>query len=275
MNRAEAAAAVALSACALALGAARAQDAGPCLPGAKAIKREGVEQCVTPQGKLHGTVRVRSEATGKVVLEQRWVNDQLDGPARAWHDNGRVESETAYKAGKPDGAWKEWWPSGALASEALYRQGERAGTWTLYYDTGKPAWQRVYGQGGKLRSEATWDEKGRRDGEDLSRVVIARVMHGARPALRLCYEAELQSNPKLKGELRVYFEIGPSGAVQGAKLEESTVRNGKVEQCVLQRLGKVEFPRPPHGEPIPISFPFNFKGAAVKQSDLPPPDEDL
>ncbi|HZN93434.1 MAG TPA: hypothetical protein VFB81_12055, partial [Myxococcales bacterium] len=96
-------------------GGARAADAeNPCLPGAKLIKRESVEQCVTPQGKLHGLVRVRSGNGGKIVLEQRWVNDQLDGPMRTWHDNGKVESESAYKAGKPDGTWKEWWPSGTL-----------------------------------------------------------------------------------------------------------------------------------------------------------------
>jgi TonB family protein len=241
------------------------------------VKREGVEQCVTPQGKLHGMVRVRSEATGKVVLEQRWVNDQLDGPARGWHDNGQLESESSYKAGTPDGAWKEWWPNGLPASESQYRMGERTGTWTLLYGSGKPAWQRVYGPGGKLKSEATFDESGKKDGKELSRAVIARVMHGARPALRLCYEAELQSDAKLKGQLRVDFEIGPSGAVQGAKLEESTLHNGKVEQCVLKSLARVEFPRPPDGQPVPISFPFTFKGAQAKQpkqSDLPPPDED-
>ena len=253
-------------------GGARAADAeNPCLPGAKLIKRESVEQCVTPQGKLHGLVRVRSGNGGKIVLEQRWVNDQLDGPMRTWHDNGKVESESAYKAGKPDGTWKEWWPAGTLAGESQYRTGERTGTWTLYYQGGKPAWQRVYGPGGKLKSEATFDQAGARNGKELSASVVARVMHGAKAPLRLCYESELPADPKLKGNLRVDFEISPSGAVQGQKLEESTLHNSRVEQCVLKNLAKVEFPRPPGGEAVPVSFPFTFKG---EKPSLPPPDED-
>jgi len=230
-----------------------------CPAGTKLIKRDQVEQCVTKDGKIEGLVRVKSDA-GKVILEQRWANDQLDGPGHTWHDNGKMESETFYKAGKPDGAWKQWWPSGVPASESQYRAGERAGTWTLYYQGGKPAWQRVYGPDGKLKSEATFDEAGKRNAKELSPSVVARVMHGARPALRLCYEAELPANPKLKGSMRVDFEIGPSGAVQGQKLEESSVKNANVEQCVLKNLAKVEFPRPPGGEAVPVSFPFTFKG---------------
>jgi hypothetical protein len=252
-------------------GAAEAADEGPCLPGAKVIKRDHVEQCVTPQGKLHGLVRVRSEEGGKLVLEQRWVNDQLDGPMRTWHDNGKLESESAYKAGQPDGAWKEWWPSGALAGESQYRNGERVGTWKLYYRDGKPAWQRLYGAGGKLAADVSFDAGGKKVTGELPKEVVARVMYGARAALRLCYEGELPSDPKLKGSLRVDFEIGPSGAVQNQKLEESTLHNARVEQCVLKNLAKVEFPRPPKGEAVPVSFPFTFKG---QQPRLPPPDED-
>jgi hypothetical protein len=114
-------------------------------------------------------------------------------------------------------------------------------------------------------------ESGKPETGDLKAAVIARVMHDAKPSLRLCYEGELPANPKLEGKLRVYFEIGPSGAVQGQKLEESSLRNGRVEQCVLQTLAKVEFPRPPDGEAVPISYPFVFHG---DPSQLPPPDEE-
>ena len=72
-----------------------------CPAGTKLIKRDQVEQCVTPQGKVNGVVRVKSDS-GKVILEQQWVNDQLDGPGHTWHDNGKMESETFYKAGKHD-----------------------------------------------------------------------------------------------------------------------------------------------------------------------------
>jgi MORN repeat protein len=239
-----------------------------CPQGTKLVKRDQVEQCVTPDGKLNGVVRVKSNA-GKVILEQRWANDQMDGPGHTWHDNGKMESETFYKAGKPDGAWKEWWPSGALAGESQYRAGERVGTWTIYYQSGKPAWQRVYGPGGKLKSEATFNLAGQKDAKELSPSVVARSMHGARASLRLCYEAELPANPQLKGKLRVDFEIGPSGAVQNQRLEESTLKNAKVEQCVLKNLAKVEFPRPPDGEAIPVSFPFVFMG----EKEQPAPGE--
>src|SRR5262245_30242660 len=154
----------------------------PCLPGAKLIKRAPVEQCVTPDGRLHGLVRVRSEKDGKIVLEQRWVNGQMDGPLRTWHDDGKPATEAWYKAEKPDGAWKAWWPSGVLADETQYKAGVRTGTWTLYFASGKPAWQRVYGVGGKLKSEAIFDESGKRNDRELTAGVVARVMHGEKPA---------------------------------------------------------------------------------------------
>jgi hypothetical protein len=155
--------------------------------------------------------------------------------------------------------------------ESQYRAGERTGTWTLYYQGGKPAWQRVYGPGGKLKSETVFDEAGKKETRELPRGVVARVMHGAKPSLRLCYEGELPADPKLKGDLRVDFEIGPTGAVRNQKLEESTLRNARVEQCVLKNLAKVEFPRPPGGEVVEVSFPFSFKG---EKGVLPPPDEE-
>jgi hypothetical protein len=242
----------------------------PCLPGAKLIKRDGVEQCVTPQGKLHGMVRVHSPTSGKVILDQRWENDQQEGPGHTWHDGGKMESESSYKAGQPDGTWKTWWASGTLAGESQYRRGVRTGTWTLYYRNGQPAWKRVYGPDGKLKSETMFAETGKPETAELKPPVVARVMHDARASLRLCYESELPANPKLQGKLRTYFEVGPSGAVQGQKLEESTLHNGKVEQCVLRTLAKVEFPRPPDGEAVPIVYPFVFHGDT---SQLPPPDE--
>src|SRR3954467_229175 len=83
----------------LLVSALLAADAdNPCLPGAKLLKRDGVDQCVTPQGKLHGLVRVHSPTTGKVILDQRWENDQQEGPGHTWHDSGKMESESFYKA---------------------------------------------------------------------------------------------------------------------------------------------------------------------------------
>jgi TonB family protein len=88
--------------------------------------------------------------------------------------------------------------------------------------------------------------------------------------LRYCYEEQLQRFPKLQGSLRVDFEIAPSGAVQNAKLAESTLKNAAAEKCVVKGVEKFEFPRPLHKEALAISFPFHFRGVPEK----PLPDEE-
>lgn len=231
------------------------------------MKRENVEQCVTQGGKLHGLVRVKSQRSGKVVLEQRWENDRLEGPGRTWHDNGKLASETQHRQGKPDGRWKEWWDSGLLETDSEWKAGVRVGTWMVLYEDGRPAWTRTFDQTGALKSEVIYEQGQRKpfQGEGLPKSIIARIIRAHRASVRLCYEEQLQRLPGLAGKVRVDFEIAPDGSVKEATLHESTLGSREVEACVLDRVRKMEFPRPLGGEGVAVSFPFVFKGAPEEE----------
>lgn len=252
--------------CSAAVALLLAAGPDPCLPGAKVVKRDNVEQCVTAQGKLHGLVRVKSSA-GKVILEQRWENDVQEGPGRTWHDNGKLASETSHRRGKPHGRWKEWWGSGLLETDSEWRDGVRTGTWMVLYEDGRPGWTRTYGAAGALKSE-TLNELGQQKafkGPGLPKEIIARIIRAHRAPVRLCYEEQLQRNPALAGKVRVDFEIALDGSVKGAALHESTLKSPAVEKCVLDRVQKMEFPRPLGGETVSVSFPFTFKGVPEEE----------
>ena len=243
----------------------------PCLPGAKLVKRGGVEQCVTPQGKLHGLVRVNSPTNGKVILEQRWENDQQDGPGHTWHDDGKMESESVYKAGQPDGAWKTWWPSGSSPAnrstgkgsacrhvDPLLRSrhaGLAADVWT-----GREAQVR-----GPLR-------RGRNTGtkEPQAPNLIARVMHDARPA---CASATRASCPRTRS-----WQATSGCTSRSAPPARSRARSWRSPRCTMARRSSAcsrpwrrwSSPRRPTASAVPISYPFVFHG---DPSQLPPPDE--
>ena len=67
----------------------------------------------TKDGKfvgLHQTFSSDQRFLGKPLLEETWVNGELDGPYKKWSNmDGSPEEEGTYKAGKKIGTWKRWY----------------------------------------------------------------------------------------------------------------------------------------------------------------------
>ena len=61
----------------------------------------------------------------------------------------------------------------------------------------------------------------------LSKEVIRRVIQRHINEVRFCYEQELNSRPDISGRVQVKFIISPSGAVQAANVESSTLGSRK------------------------------------------------
>ena len=64
----------------------------------------------------------------------------------------------------------------------------------------------------------------------LSKEVIRRVIQRHINEVRFCYEQELNSRPDLAGRVQVKFIISPSGAVQAANVESSTLGSPTAER---------------------------------------------
>jgi TonB family protein len=90
----------------------------------------------------------------------------------------------------------------------------------------------------------------------LSREVIRRIIHRHVNEVRYCYAQELNARPDLQGRVAVKFIIAPTGAVQAAALASSTLGNSKVEQCVVDAVGRWLFPAPEGGGIVVVTYPF-------------------
>ncbi len=94
----------------------------------------------------------------------------------------------------------------------------------------------------------------------MSKEIILRVIRKHRNQVRYCYEKQLAAEPKLSGEATLKFAIAPTGKVQTAVIQSSSVGNASLEKCVLAAVRRMKFPSTGGGIVV-VSFPFIFRTA--------------
>jgi hypothetical protein len=90
----------------------------------------------------------------------------------------------------------------------------------------------------------------------LSAEQIRRVVMAHQGALRACYEIEAEKDPNLRGGVTVAWTIDPGGAVTSANLAGTTIRNQRVEGCVLRQVRTWRFPASEGTSQA--TYPFSF-----------------
>ena len=93
---------------------------------------------------------------------------------------------------------------------------------------------------------------------ELPKAVIKAYIATKMGAIKACYQKGLQSNPDLSGKIKVKFLIQPNGAVNPAKIDESTIGNDSVENCVLNNVKVWKFPQAKGGGVTTVVYPFVF-----------------
>ena len=102
------------------------------------------------------------------------------------------------------------------------------------------------GRGAKMRGE-------------LPKRIIKRYISTKMGAIKACYQKGLQSNPGLRGRVKVAFLIQPTGKVAGARVKSSGLNSPAVEACILRNIKTWRFPRAKGGGSTRITYPFHFK----------------
>lgn len=92
----------------------------------------------------------------------------------------------------------------------------------------------------------------------LTHEQILRVVRAHKNAIRTCYDRELQRTRGLGGKIVIRWKITADGAVRGAKVRSSSMRNGRVEDCIVRRVARMKFPKPKNGVTAVVNFPFIF-----------------
>jgi len=134
----------------------------------------------------------------------------------------------------------------------------------------KDAAQPTDKSGDEAAEEEGYSDEGRTVGMDykeeegaavLDREEILKVINMKTTSIRSCYETVLQTNQSLQGKLMVNFFIQLDGSVTDAKIVEdkSTMKEKKVNECVMEIVKNMRFAQRKKGEPMEINFPFNFQ----------------
>jgi TonB family protein len=95
----------------------------------------------------------------------------------------------------------------------------------------------------------------------LSKEVIRRAIQLHLNEIRFCYEDALRQAPDLGGRVSVGFLIAPSGVVQTAVIEDSSLGSSAAEQCIAQAVQRWTFSAPEGGGYVRVSYPFVFEAA--------------
>lgn len=92
--------------------------------------------------------------------------------------------------------------------------------------------------------------------QGLDRSAIDEVIRRNLGQVRFCYEQALQGTPSLSGRVAMGFVIGGNGLVKSAQVENSSMANKGVEDCITMRLKTWKFPVPQGGVDVKVTYPF-------------------
>lgn len=90
---------------------------------------------------------------------------------------------------------------------------------------------------------------------------ILKVVKTRQRAIQACYARELQRSKGLGGTITVAWKIDSAGVVSRAKVRQTTMRNGRVEDCIVRQVNSMKFPSPKGGGSATVNFPFIFSGS--------------
>ncbi|RAL21627.1 hypothetical protein DL240_12275 [Lujinxingia litoralis] len=88
---------------------------------------------------------------------------------------------------------------------------------------------------------------------------IRQVVNRRQPAIRHCFERELQTNPTLSGNISVTWRVQLDGSASNASIASSTMGNSAVESCIVRVVDRLRFEKPDGGICV-INYPFVFSG---------------
>jgi TonB family protein len=99
--------------------------------------------------------------------------------------------------------------------------------------------------------QAKAEVKGAIDKDIIRRIVRAHINE-----VRHCYNQGLVKDPNLKGRVAIQFTIGPSGNVPVAVVQESSIKDTSVGQCIAKAVKRWSFPKPDGGGNVVVTYPF-------------------
>ena len=96
-------------------------------------------------GKVHGWSRLYNPQNGVLAEETQYVEGQPEGLCRKYSDTGVLLMECRYHNGLLDGPAKSFYPNTALKEEGQYANGQKTGVWKTYNEDGDIIAEEAFG----------------------------------------------------------------------------------------------------------------------------------
>ena len=93
----------------------------------------------------------------------------------------------------------------------------------------------------------------------LTRAEVAKEINERKREFKTCYESALLVRNDLSGVLRVNFLISSEGDVEEIKLISSDFSSNLLENCIMQVVKKIKFPKGKNNQPTRVVYPFAFR----------------
>jgi hypothetical protein len=97
------------------------------------------------------------------------------------------------------------------------------------------------------------------DGELDMNIVVKEVRQRI-GAIKACYERALKRNPNLSGKILIRWTITPAGTVTGIDVDQDTLGDSEVANCIKSLIRGWRFPAPAGGS-VEVSYPFLFQAS--------------
>lgn len=92
----------------------------------------------------------------------------------------------------------------------------------------------------------------------LDRATVLRTIKTYNKEIRNCYEKALLVKPRIKGRMVLSWTITANGSTSSAKLERSELKLPSLENCVLDVIRGVQWPKSANGQSTIVNYPWQF-----------------
>lgn len=209
---------------------------------------------ISKNSKGRPAVSAATEVTAlKSALGAAFSLAQKEVPRSNRAPSQNQNSKDLFKASNTSNFQSTQVASGYSSSSSVQVQGTGAG---YTHGTASAISDRVGSAGASFTSV---DEKEIVVETGLTMDEVGAVINSHKQEVRYCHETAMIENPKLNGKVTIQFSIHPSGRVESASLQTSTVGSSQLENCILRKLKLWKFPKPKGGVHVAVAYPFIFK----------------
>lgn len=92
----------------------------------------------------------------------------------------------------------------------------------------------------------------------LTQKEILEVIRAGLTPIRQCYVKRLKVKKNLSGKIKTFWTVNAAGKVDTAEVVESTLKDSRLESCVVKVIQGWRFPKPRGGLPVQVTYPFAF-----------------